>query len=59
MYAYILMVLAGVDVVLQVNMGPSDVQPVFFMHVVRNMAVLALRMSLDRCLMLLLDLPML
>ena len=40
-------------------MGPSDVRPFVFIHVVRNMAVLAQRMSLHRFLVLLLDLAML
>ena len=59
MYAYILMVGAGVDVVLLVNIGPRYVQSVVFMYVVRNMAVLAQGMNLQRFLMLLLDLPVL
>ena len=59
MYAYILMVWASVDVGLLVNIGPRYVQSVVFMYVVRNMAVLAQGMNLQRFLMLLLDLPML
>ena len=59
MHAHILMVWAGVDVVLLVNIGPRDVQPVVFMHVVWNIAMLVLKISLGRYLMLLLDLPML
>ena len=58
MYAYIL-VWASVDVVFLVNIGPRCVQSAVFVYVVRDMAVLAQRMSLQRFLMLLLDWPML
>ena len=59
MYAYVLMVRAGVDAVLLVGVGPRYVLPVVFMHVVRNRSVLVKRVSLYRFLMLLLDLPLL
>ena len=59
MYACFLMVWASVDVVFLVNVGPRYVQSVVFVYIVRNMAVLAQRMSLQRFLMLLLGLPML
>ena len=59
LYAYILMVWASVDVVFLVNIGPSYVQSVVLVYVVRNLAVLAQRMDLQRFLLLLLDLPML
>ena len=47
------MVWTGVDAVLVADMGPRVVLPVVYIPVVRNMAVLAQRLSLYRFVMLL------
>ena len=59
MYVDILMVGAGVDAVLLVDVDPRDVLPGIFLEVIRNSVVLVHRVRLDRFLMLLLDLPVL
>ena len=58
-HVYILLVLVGIKVVLQVDMVPRAVLPVFYLGVVRNRVVLVQRIKVYRILILLLYLHML